>query len=82
MSADRRTLNEIVTILFRVVSRQVALTCILITAGLGLDAKTLKKLSLVVLELSFIPCIFEAIGVAIFCKLLLQYSWLWGLLIG
>ncbi|XP_065213486.1 sodium/hydrogen exchanger 9B2-like isoform X2 [Planococcus citri] len=63
-------------------ARQISLTCILIAAGLGLDAKSLKRLSVVVLELSFIPCIFEAVGVAIFCKLLLDLHWFWGMMIG
>lgn len=62
--------------------RQIALTNILITAGLEVDAKTMKRLSIVVLELSFIPCIIEAIGVAIFCKLILNFPWSWGMLVG
>ncbi|KAK7603923.1 hypothetical protein V9T40_004196 [Parthenolecanium corni] len=63
-------------------ARQIALTCILITAGLELDPKSLRKLSIIVLELSFIPCIIEAIGVAVFCKLILDFPWMWGMLIG
>ena len=61
---------------------QIALTCILITAGLELDAKSMKQQSLVVLELSFIPCLIEAIGVAISCRFILDFAWEWGMLVG
>lgn len=63
-------------------SREIALTVILIKAGLGLDAKALKKLSFVVLKLAFIPCIIEAAGAALCCNLMLGMTWDWGFLLG
>lgn len=65
-----------------VVTREIALTVILIKAGLGLDAKALKKLSFVVLKLAFVPCIIEAAGAALFCYVILGMPWEWGFLLG
>uniref|UniRef100_A0A8D8QW68 Mitochondrial sodium/hydrogen exchanger 9B2 n=1 Tax=Cacopsylla melanoneura TaxID=428564 RepID=A0A8D8QW68_9HEMI len=65
-----------------VVTREVALTVILIKAGLGLDAKALKKLSFVVIKLAFVPCIIEAAGAALCCYLVLGMTWEWGFLMG
>lgn len=65
-----------------VVTREIALTVILIKAGLGLDAKALKKLSFVVLKLAFIPCIIEAVGAALGCVYILGMPWTWGFLLG
>ncbi|KAL1124147.1 hypothetical protein AAG570_001917 [Ranatra chinensis] len=62
--------------------REVALTIILIKAGLGLDAQALLKLSLVVLRLAFIPCLTEALAAAVISHYTLGYPWLWGLLLG
>lgn len=62
--------------------RETALTVILIKAGLGLDAPALLKLSLVVLRLAFLPCIGEAVAAAVVSYYLLDYPWLWGLLLG
>ncbi|KAI5704273.1 hypothetical protein M8J75_003579 [Diaphorina citri] len=65
-----------------VTTREIALTVILIKAGLGLDAKALKKLSFVVLKLAFIPCIVEATGAAVCCYFILGMPWVWGFLLG
>nr|CAD7194576.1 unnamed protein product [Timema douglasi] len=55
---------------------------ILIKAGLGLDAGALRRLSLIVVRLAFIPCLAEAATVCLVSHFLLGYSWLWGLLLG
>ncbi|XP_074647339.1 sodium/hydrogen exchanger 9B2-like [Tubulanus polymorphus] len=62
--------------------RNIALVVILTRAGLGLDPKVLKKLSFVVLRLAFIPCIIEAVVVAITTYLLLDLPWVWGFMLG
>lgn len=62
--------------------REIALTVILIKAGLGLDGPSLLKLSLVVLRLAFLPCIGEAVAAAVVSHYVLDYPWLWGLLMG
>ncbi|XP_049949549.1 sodium/hydrogen exchanger 9B2-like [Schistocerca serialis cubense] len=62
--------------------RKIAMTVILIKAGLGLDAQALKRLSLVVIRLAFIPCLFEASTVGLVSHYLLDFPWLWGFLLG
>jgi len=62
--------------------REIALTVILIKAGLGLDGPALLKLSFVVIRLAFVPCVAETVGAAIITHYLLGWSWLWGLLLG
>ncbi|XP_064597587.1 sodium/hydrogen exchanger 9B2-like [Liolophura sinensis] len=62
--------------------RNIALVVILIRAGLGLDPKALRKLSFVVLRLAFLPCLFEALTVAIAAHLLLGFPWVWGFILG
>lgn len=64
------------------VRREVALTIILLKAGLGLDAGALKKLSFVVARLAFMPCFTEATGAAVAAYFLLNMPWLWGFLLG
>ena len=60
----------------------VALTIILLRAGLGLDPTALKKLSGLVTRLAFIPGLAEMLVVAIFSNLCLGFSWLWGIMMG
>ncbi|PSN30829.1 hypothetical protein C0J52_17334 [Blattella germanica] len=62
--------------------RKVALVVILIRAGLGLDPSALKRLSWVVLRLSIFPSVVEVLFVAIMMHFLLDFPWLWGLLMG
>ncbi|XP_046675876.1 sodium/hydrogen exchanger 9B2-like isoform X3 [Homalodisca vitripennis] len=62
--------------------REIALSVILIKAGLGLDPVALYKLSLVVIRLAICPCIAEAVGAAVVSHFILGYPWLWGLLLG
>ncbi|XP_075211444.1 sodium/hydrogen exchanger 9B2-like isoform X2 [Lycorma delicatula] len=62
--------------------REFALSVILIKAGLGLDAGALLKLSFVVIRLSLLPCITEAVAAAVISHYIIGYPWLWGLLLG
>ncbi|XP_005112307.1 sodium/hydrogen exchanger 9B2 isoform X2 [Aplysia californica] len=62
--------------------RQIALTIILIRAGLGLDPKALKKLSFVVVRLAFSPCLVETIVDGIASHLILGLPWSWGFMLG
>ncbi|RZF34445.1 hypothetical protein LSTR_LSTR016318, partial [Laodelphax striatellus] len=61
---------------------EVALSVILIKAGLGLDAGALLKLSFVVIRLALIPCVAEAFAAAFISHYLLGYPWIWGLCLG
>ncbi|KAL5018377.1 hypothetical protein ScPMuIL_004099 [Solemya velum] len=62
--------------------RQVALTVILLRAGLGLDPKALRKLSCVVFRLAFSPCLMECVAEAVAAHYLLGFPWLWGIMLG
>ncbi|XP_060082239.1 sodium/hydrogen exchanger 9B2-like [Ylistrum balloti] len=62
--------------------RQIALTVILIRAGLGLDPKALRKLSFTVLRLAFIPCLAECCAEAVAAHFLLGFPWEWGFMLG
>jgi len=62
--------------------RQIALTVILIRAGLGLDPQALKKLSCVVIRLAFSPCLAECAAEAIAAHFLLGFPWVWGFMLG
>ncbi|KAL1123880.1 hypothetical protein AAG570_001650, partial [Ranatra chinensis] len=65
-----------------VASREVALMVILIKAGLGLDGKALKRMSVDVLKLSLIPCIAEATAAAIAAHFIFGLPWFWAFLLG
>ncbi|XP_076348893.1 sodium/hydrogen exchanger 9B2-like isoform X2 [Tachypleus tridentatus] len=62
--------------------RSVALVVILLRAGMGLDPRTLRKLSLVCFRLAFTPCLVETVTVAVASNLLLGFPWLWGFILG
>lgn len=62
--------------------REIALTTILIKAGLGLDAAALLKLSFVVVRLALLPCLAETTGATLASHYLLGFPWLWGMLLG
>ncbi|XP_076458394.1 sodium/hydrogen exchanger 9B2-like [Babylonia areolata] len=62
--------------------RQIALAIILIRAGLGLDPKALRRLSFVVLRLSFCPCLMETLTDGIAAYLILGFPWQWGFMLG
>ncbi|XP_014288885.1 sodium/hydrogen exchanger 9B1 isoform X2 [Halyomorpha halys] len=65
-----------------VVSRSLALSVILIKAGLGLNPAVLKRLKFTVLRLAVIPCVCEAIGAAVAAKYFNHIPWIWAFLIG
>lgn len=62
--------------------RLIALTVILLRAGLGLDLDSLNRLRGAFLRLAFLPNLAEAGTVAVVAHLLLGLPWLWGLLLG
>uniref|UniRef100_A0A2K6T8N0 Solute carrier family 9 member B2 n=1 Tax=Saimiri boliviensis boliviensis TaxID=39432 RepID=A0A2K6T8N0_SAIBB len=62
--------------------RSIALSVILVRAGLGLDSKALKKLKGVCVRLSMGPCIVEACTSALLSHYLLGLPWQWGFILG
>ncbi|XP_063445176.1 sodium/hydrogen exchanger 9B2-like isoform X2 [Mytilus trossulus] len=62
--------------------RQIALTVILIRAGLGLDPVALGKLSFTVVRLACSPCLVECIAEAIASHFLLGLPWEWAFMLG
>lgn len=62
--------------------RQTALAVILTRAGLNLNLDVLIRLKAIILRLAFIPTVLEATGVAIAAKLILDFPWAWGFLLG
>ncbi|GFN81860.1 mitochondrial sodium/hydrogen exchanger 9b2-like, partial [Plakobranchus ocellatus] len=62
-------------------ARSIALTVILTRAGLGLDPVALKRLSLLVLRLAFLPSLAEVVVDGVAAKLILGFSWTWAFLL-
>uniref|UniRef100_A0A8D2CNZ3 Solute carrier family 9 member B2 n=1 Tax=Sciurus vulgaris TaxID=55149 RepID=A0A8D2CNZ3_SCIVU len=62
--------------------RSIALSIILIRAGLGLDSKALKKLKGVCIRLSMGPCLVEACTSALLAHFLMGLPWQWGFILG
>ncbi|XP_022110706.1 sodium/hydrogen exchanger 9B2-like [Acanthaster planci] len=62
--------------------RSVALVVILLQAGLGLDAKALRSLSMVCLRLCCLPCLVEACVAGVVSHFLLGFPWTWGFMLG
>lgn len=62
--------------------RKIALTVILIRAGLGLDPVALRKLSFTVLRLAFAPCLMECLAEGVAAHFLLGLPWEWGFMLG
>ncbi|XP_061175660.1 sodium/hydrogen exchanger 9B2-like [Saccostrea echinata] len=62
--------------------RKIALTVILLRAGLGLDPVALRKLSLTVLRVALVPCLFEVAANAVTANLLLAMPWTWSFMLG
>ena len=63
-------------------TRGLALVVILIRAGLSLNPKQLRRLSLMVVRLAFVPCTIEAIAVACLSNLILGFPWTWAFMLG
>lgn len=68
--------------LYNFLVRMIALTIILIRAGLGLDPKALRRLSFVVIRLAFSPCLTETIVDGIAAHLILGFPWPWAFMLG
>ncbi|MCC0177050.1 cation:proton antiporter [Waterburya agarophytonicola K14] len=62
--------------------RAIAVTIILMRAGLGLDRDKLKKQGSVALRLGFLPALTEAIAISFISIWLFDFNWLTGLLLG
>lgn len=63
-------------------TRSIALMIILIRGGLNLDPNQIRRLSLVVARVAFVPCIIEALTVAGGAYLLFHFSASWSLMLG
>ncbi|XP_018012556.2 sodium/hydrogen exchanger 9B2 [Hyalella azteca] len=77
-----RIIGESLDLNYSASIRNIALVVILLRAGLGLDPKALKAMSLVVFRLACVPCLVEAIVGAIVSHFLLGFPWLWGFMLG
>jgi len=64
------------------VLRKIALAVILLRAGLGLNPAALKKMPLVIFNLSFTPCVAETAIITVLSVLCLGVPWLWAAMIG
>ncbi|XP_016079087.1 PREDICTED: mitochondrial sodium/hydrogen exchanger 9B2 isoform X1 [Miniopterus natalensis] len=62
--------------------RSIALSIILIRAGLGLDSKALKKLKGICMRLSMGPCLVEACTSALLAHFLMGLPWQWAFILG
>ncbi|XP_026877639.2 sodium/hydrogen exchanger 9B2 isoform X2 [Electrophorus electricus] len=62
--------------------RNIALSIILARAGLGLDAKALRKLRAVCVRLAVGPCLIEASTVALVSHFFMGLPWIWGFILG
>ena len=62
--------------------RSVCLTVILLMAGLEIDPVALWRLSGMVLRASFIPCLIEALVIAVLSHFLLGFPWPVGFMLG
>lgn len=62
--------------------RNIALTIILLRAGLGLDPITLKKLSAVCFRLAFLPCLVETLTCGFSSHFIIGLPLEWGFLLG
>ncbi|KAM5255870.1 sodium/hydrogen exchanger 9B2 [Ctenodactylus gundi] len=62
--------------------RSIALSIILIRAGLGLDSQALKNLKGVCVRLSLGPCLVEACTAAVLAHFLMGLPWQWAFMLG
>ncbi|XP_034814844.1 sodium/hydrogen exchanger 9B1 isoform X5 [Pan paniscus] len=62
--------------------RSIALTIILIRAGLGLDPQALRHLKVVCFRLAVGPCLMEASAAAVFSHFIMKFPWQWAFLLG
>lgn len=62
--------------------RTLALIIILLKAGLGMDRQQLQRYGSVVMRLGFLPCLLEALAVALIVNILLGWEFIFALLLG
>uniref|UniRef100_A0A9L0JZ13 Cation/H+ exchanger transmembrane domain-containing protein n=2 Tax=Equus asinus TaxID=9793 RepID=A0A9L0JZ13_EQUAS len=62
--------------------RSIALSVILVRAGLGLDPQALRKLKGVCVRLAMGPCLVEACSSALLAHFLMGLPWQWGFILG
>lgn len=61
---------------------EMALVNIMLLAGLGLDLDALKKLFSIIMRLTLIPTALEVAVITVCSHYLLNFPWLWGILLG
>lgn len=61
---------------------EMALVNIMLLAGLGLDLDALRKLFGIIMRLTLIPTILEVASISVCSHYLLNFPWLWGILLG
>lgn len=59
-----------------------ALVNIMLLAGLGLDLIALKKLFGLIMRVTLIPTILEVAAITLCSHYLINFPWLWGILLG
>jgi solute carrier family 9B (sodium/hydrogen exchanger), member 1/2 len=59
-----------------------AMVNIMLLAGLGLDLIALKKLFGIIMRLTLIPTFLEVGAITVCAHYLLNFPWLWGILLG
>ncbi|KAG5673012.1 hypothetical protein PVAND_003091 [Polypedilum vanderplanki] len=64
------------------VLREMALVNIMLLAGLGLDLDALRRLFGIIMRLTLIPTIAEVAIITVCVYYLLNFPWLWGVLLG
>lgn len=63
-------------------TRSIALMIILIRAGLHLDPHKIRNLSFMVARVAFVPCLAEAVGVAVSAYYFFDFNISWALMLG
>lgn len=61
---------------------EMAMINIMLLAGLGLDLIALKQLFGIIMRLTLIPTFLEVGAVTVCAHYLLNFPWLWGILLG
>ena len=79
---DAINLHQHITPSWSSALRSTALCVILLRSGLGLDIAALRRLKWTVVRLAFVPCLSEAVTVAVVARLLLNMPWLFAFQLG
>lgn len=54
----------------------------MLPAGLGLDPQVLSKMKWMIANLALGPVTVEVVGITVLASYILEFPWLWGLLLG